>query len=82
MPIERSSSAVASAPPTRSVQRLTKRIRGRRLQPPPSPPSRTKWTRLVPLPVLTGRVSSLFTQVQRYQKETLRHADARLLLIG
>jgi len=27
--------------------------------PPPLPPSRTNWTRLVPLPVLTGHVSSL-----------------------
>jgi len=25
--------------------------------PPPPPPSRNNWTRLVPLPVLTGRVS-------------------------
>ena len=32
----------------------------RRRPPPPPPPSRTNWMRLVPLPVPTGRVSSLF----------------------
>jgi hypothetical protein len=29
-------------------------------EPPPLSPSRTNWTRLVPPPVLTGHVSSLF----------------------
>ena len=33
--------------------------------PPPPPPSRTDWTCLVPLPVLSGRVSSLFSTQRR-----------------
>ena len=32
---------------------------------PPPPPSRTDWTRLVPPPVLTGRVSSFSRRCER-----------------
>jgi len=38
-------------------------------------PSRTNWTRLVPLPVLTGRVSSLFTQVRAARVPQMQRRD-------
>ena len=41
----------------------------------PPPPSRTNWTRLVPLPVLTGRVSSLFTQVRAARVPQMQRRD-------
>jgi len=52
--------ARTGTPPRRSASSKTPRCRPTRRPPRlPPPPSRTDWTRLVPPPVLTGRVSSL-----------------------
>jgi hypothetical protein len=50
------STGLRPAPPPRA-QRIDRAPAGAQLHP-PTPPSRTNWTRLVPHPVLTGHVSS------------------------
>jgi hypothetical protein len=46
-----------------------------RSRPRPPPPSRTNWTRLVPLPVLTGRVSSLLRDRGRESRRAPSHVS-------
>ena len=56
----RSQVALSFVQRAEDMQELRELVRGRaKVPPPPSPPSRTDWTRLVLPPILTGHVLSL-----------------------